>query len=87
MFYIHDFFFSGLYYVITGNSMVKPKKDVGIGTCELLCNLSYLHTAIQSPTFRGFWHCHSYSLLHFVFNPCLYAAFLHNSTLLEDVVL
>ena len=55
--------------VISENSlrrMSHTKKDVGMGLfVYCLYALSFLHTAIPTPSFCGFWHCHPYIPLHF----------------------
>ena len=44
----------------------QVKKDVGMGLLvESFYNMSCLYTAISTPSFCGFWHCHPYIPLHF----------------------
>ena len=43
------------------------KKDVGMGLVVYsLYNMSFLHTAIPTPSFCSFWHGHPYIPIHFL---------------------
>ena len=65
---LHPFFTSvSLAMRILGTSMSCGKKKGcrdGVA-CVVFYNLSCLYTAISTPSFCDFWHCHPYISLHF----------------------
>ena len=69
--------------------MCSKKKDVGMGLLVYLYNWFCLYTAIPTPSFCGFWHCHPYIPQHFwkMFFILVCVPFLHSSTIKEDVLL
>ena len=50
---------------LLGRAILEPeKKDVGMGLLVYSLYMSCLHTAIPTPSFCSFWHCHPYIPLH-----------------------